>query len=71
MRLSRPRGHIPGLIPKRRVAVLVFGIILLLLGLIFGVSILWTIGLIAVVIGGVLWIAGASGHQVGSRRHYY
>ena len=50
---------------------LVFGVICLLLGLLLGVSILWTVGVIFVVIGGVLWIAGAMGHQVGSRKHYY
>jgi len=51
--------------------VLVFGIICLLLGLLLGVSFLWTIGLIFAVIGGVLWIAGATGHKVGRRLHYY
>jgi hypothetical protein len=57
--------------PAWRLPVLVFGVICLLLGLLLGVSILWTIGIIFTVIGGVLWIAGSTGHQVGSRRHYY
>ncbi|MGV9250078.1 DUF6131 family protein [Streptomyces sp. NPDC003697] len=47
------------------------GIILLVLGFVFGISILWTIGIILVVIGAVLWIAGALGHAVGGRRHYW
>ena len=67
---SHRRLHNPGS-PRKGVCVLVFGIICLLLGLILGVSILWTIGVIFVVIGGVLWIAGAMGHQVGGRKHYY
>jgi hypothetical protein len=51
--------------------VLVFGVICLLLGLLLGVSFLWTIGVIFAVIGGVLWIAGHTGHKVGGRVHYY
>ncbi|MFD9301531.1 DUF6131 family protein [Streptomyces sp. NPDC060048] len=47
------------------------GIILLILGFIFGISILWTIGIILVVVGVVLWILGAVGHGVGGRRHYW
>jgi hypothetical protein len=47
------------------------GIILLLLGLLLGIPILWTLGLIAVVIGLVLVVAGALGHAVGGRSHYW
>ena len=47
------------------------GIILLLLGFIFGVPILWTIGVVLLVIGAVLWILGSLGRAVGGRRHYY
>ncbi|WP_327280462.1 MULTISPECIES: DUF6131 family protein [unclassified Streptomyces] len=50
---------------------IVLGVILLVLGFIFGISILWTIGLILVVIGLILWILGAVGHAVGGRKHYY
>ena len=49
----------------------IFGVILLLLGLLLGVSFLWTVGIILVVVGGVLWIAGSTGHKVGHRAHYY
>jgi hypothetical protein len=51
--------------------VIVIGLILLVLGFIFHISVLWTIGIIVAVIGAVLWIAGATGHAVGSRRHYW
>lgn len=47
------------------------GIILLIIGLLAGISILWTIGVILVVIGAVLWILGAVGHAVGGRKHYW
>ncbi|MGD1223505.1 MULTISPECIES: DUF6131 family protein [Streptomyces] len=47
------------------------GIILLIIGLITGFSILWTIGLILAVVGVVLWIAGSMGHAVAGRRHYW
>ncbi|MGW1101382.1 DUF6131 family protein [Streptomyces sp. NPDC002540] len=33
-----------------------------------GIAILWTIGVVLVVI---LWILGAVGHAVGGRRHYW
>jgi hypothetical protein len=50
---------------------LVLGIILLVVGFVTGFSILWTIGLILVIIGLVLWILGTAGHAVGGRRHYW
>jgi hypothetical protein len=51
--------------------VIVLGLILLVLGLIFHISVLWTIGIILLVIGAALWIAGATGHAVAGRRHYW
>ncbi|MGW6897554.1 DUF6131 family protein [Streptomyces sp. NBC_01727] len=50
---------------------IVLGVILLVLGMLFGISILWTIGVALVVIGAILWILGAVGHSVGGRRHYW
>ncbi|WP_326764138.1 DUF6131 family protein [Streptomyces sp. NBC_01591] len=50
---------------------IVLGVILLLIGLVAGISILWTIGIVLVVIGAILWILGAVGHAVGGRRHYW
>jgi len=38
---------------------------------VFKISILWTIGVILVVIGVVLMLMGRMGHAVGGRRHYY
>ncbi|MFF8264910.1 DUF6131 family protein [Streptomyces virginiae] len=47
------------------------GLILLLIGLLTGVSILWTLGVILLVVGAALWIMGSVGHAVGGRRHYW
>jgi hypothetical protein len=50
---------------------IILGVILLLLGLLFKVSILWTIGIIVLVIGAVLFIAGSAGRPIAGRRHYW
>ncbi|MFD9407926.1 DUF6131 family protein [Streptomyces sp. NPDC059989] len=50
---------------------IVLGVILLILGFVFGISILWTIGLILLLVGVVLWVLGAVGHAVGGRNHYW
>jgi hypothetical protein len=47
--------------------VLVLGLILLILGFVFGIPVLWTIGIILTVIGGILWLADASGARWGRR----
>ncbi len=50
---------------------IIFGLILLLIGFITGIAIVWTIGMIVLVVGLVLWVLGTMGHAVGGRRHYY
>lgn len=50
---------------------IVVGLILLLIGFLTGISILWTIGIVLLVVGAVLWILGSVGHAVGGRRHYW
>ncbi|MEU0837460.1 DUF6131 family protein [Streptomyces sp. NPDC005969] len=50
---------------------IILGVILLVIGLLAGIGILWTIGIVLVAIGIVLWILGAVGHAVGGRRHYW
>jgi hypothetical protein len=47
------------------------GIILLILGFVFGISILWTIGVILLVVGVILFLLGRTGHAVGGRSHWY
>jgi len=51
--------------------VIVLGVILLIVGYLLAVPILWTIGIILVVVGLALWILGSLGHAIGGRRHYY
>ena len=46
------------------------GVVLLVLGFIFGIGILWTVGIILILVGAVLWLLGAIGRPVG-RAHYY
>ncbi len=50
---------------------IILGLVLLLIGFVMGIAILWTIGVIVLLIGIVLWLLGAVGHSVGGRRHYY
>lgn len=50
---------------------IVFGVILLILGALLNISILWTIGIILVVVGAILWILGSTGRAVGGRNHYW
>ena len=47
------------------------GVILLIIGFIAKVSIIWTIGIILVVIGAILAVLGMTGRQVGGRAHWY
>ncbi|MGC2655970.1 MAG: DUF6131 family protein [Mycobacterium sp.] len=50
---------------------IILGIILLVAGFLLKISILWTIGLVLVVIGVILAIMGSAGRAVGGRRHYF
>ncbi|GAA1282078.1 hypothetical protein Psi02_38320 [Planotetraspora silvatica] len=50
---------------------IVIGIILLIIGFLTGISILWTIGIIVLVIGLVLMLMGRMGKPVGGRKHYF
>jgi hypothetical protein len=47
------------------------GVICLILGLIFGIGILWTIGLILIAVGIILAVLGMMDRAIGPRRHYY
>ncbi|ADT98638.1 MULTISPECIES: DUF6131 family protein [Mycolicibacterium] len=50
---------------------IVFGAILLILGLVFNMSILFYIGIVLLVIGAVFWVLGSVGRPVGGRRAWY
>jgi Family of unknown function (DUF6131) len=50
---------------------IVLGVILLILGFIFGIHLLWVLGIILLVVGAILWIMGRVGRPLAGRRHYY
>ncbi|MFE2587007.1 DUF6131 family protein [Streptomyces sp. NPDC059378] len=50
---------------------IVLGVILLVVGFLLGIGILWTIGIVLLVVGVILWVLGSVGHAVGGRRHYW
>jgi hypothetical protein len=50
---------------------IILGVILLIIGFVAKIAIIWTLGIIVVVIGAILAVLGMVGHAVGGRRHYY
>jgi hypothetical protein len=50
---------------------IILGIVLLLIGFVAKIAILWTIGIVLVVVGLILALLGGMGRAVGGRRHYY
>lgn len=50
---------------------IVLGIILLIVGFVFGIPLLWEIGVILAVIGAILWLLGGLGHPVAGRRYWF
>jgi uncharacterized membrane protein HdeD (DUF308 family) len=51
--------------------VIVLGLILLVVGFLLPLHLLITLGIILVVVGVILELVGATGHQIGPRRHYW
>jgi hypothetical protein len=52
-------------------SMILLGLILLVLGLVLGIGILYTIGIVLIIIGAVLWVLGSMDRSVGGRRHYW
>jgi uncharacterized membrane protein HdeD (DUF308 family) len=52
-------------------SMIILGLILLIIGFVAKIAILWTIGIIVLVVGLILALMGALGHAIGGRRHYY
>ncbi len=50
---------------------IVLGIVLLILAALFDIGILWTVGVILLVVGVILWILGALERPFYGRRHYW
>ncbi|MDV8009012.1 MULTISPECIES: hypothetical protein [unclassified Rhodococcus (in: high G+C Gram-positive bacteria)] len=50
---------------------IIVGIVVLIVGYLAGIPILWTFGIVLVIVGAILFALGAAGRGVGGRRHYY
>lgn len=50
---------------------ILLGAILLILGLLIGSSILWTIGIVLLIVGVILALLGSMDRAVGGRRHWF
>lgn len=50
---------------------IVIGIILLIIGFVAKIAIVWTIGIVVLLVGAILALLGMMGHAVGGRRHYF
>jgi hypothetical protein len=50
---------------------IILGLILLVLGYLLGISLLYYLGAILLVVGVVLLVLGRTGRAVGGRRHFF
>ena len=50
---------------------IVFGVVLLIIGFVAHLPVVWSIGVIVLVVGAILWLLGTLGHAVGGRKHYF
>lgn len=50
---------------------IILGLVLLLIGVLVGIPILYTLGVILLVVGLILMLIGRSGTMVAGRRHYW
>ena len=58
-------------VSRKEPPLIILGVILLIIGFVAKIAILWTIGIVVVVIGAILALLGMAGHAVGGRRHYF
>ena len=50
---------------------IILGLVCLILGFILSIPILWTVGIVLIVVGAILFLLGSTGREVGGRRHYF
>ena len=50
---------------------IIAGLLLMLIGLVAGIPILWTVGIVIAVVGVVFLLLGRSGRTIGGRSHYW
>lgn len=56
---------------QKRNDMIILGIVLLIIGFVAKIAILWTIGIVVLVIGAILLALGTAGRAVGGRKHYF
>jgi uncharacterized membrane protein HdeD (DUF308 family) len=56
---------------RQEVTVIVLGVVLLIIGFVTKIPIIWTVGIVVVVVGAVLFLLGATGRAIGGRKHWY
>jgi hypothetical protein len=56
---------------EQEISMIILGLILLIIGFVAAIPVLWTIGIIVLVVGLIFALLGATGRAVGGRRHYY
>ena len=56
---------------QQEISMIILGLILLIIGFVAKIAILWTIGIIVLVVGLILALLGATGRAIGGRRHYW
>jgi hypothetical protein len=50
---------------------IILGIVLLVAGFLLKIPILWSVGIVVLLIGALLTVMGSMGHAIGGRRTYY
>jgi hypothetical protein len=50
---------------------IIFGILLFVVGILAGIAILKTLGIVVAVVGIGLYLLGSTGHAIAGRRHYW
>lgn len=50
---------------------IILGLFLLLVGSLLSIQLLWTAGVIVLIVGLALMLVGRSGHQIGGRAHFW
>jgi hypothetical protein len=50
---------------------ILLGVVLLVIGFVFTVPIIWTLGIVLVILGAVLALLGMGGREIAGRRHWY
>jgi hypothetical protein len=50
---------------------IILGIVLLIIGFLVKIAIVWTIGIVVLLVGLIAVLLGAVGRGIGGRRHYW